>query len=194
MNLVALVVVRRKLVLEGGELRLEVLLVALGRVAVDLSLSLVGPLGAVLLDALDATLAVGLLALLGSLLEAGSALRLDVLLGRVILVLLLLSHPSRLAGVSLVAVGVNVLGALGGGSLRVMLNRVTANLGLKNRGLILADTLAVLRDPLIRGGLLVNLLELLLVGAGLLSRLGGNRGEEVAANKAHLLGQESVSK
>ena len=181
-GLVALVVVGRHLVLEGGELRLEVLLVALGRVAVDI----VGPLGAALLDAVDTALAVGLLALLGSLLEAGSALRLGVLLSRVVLVLLLLSDVSGLAGVGLVAVGVDVLGALGGRSLRVVLDRVAADLGLEDGGLVLANPLAVLRDPLVRGRLLVDLLELVLVGASLLGRLSGDRGKEVAANETHL--------
>ena len=91
-----------------------------------------------------------------------------------------------ITGRSLVAVLVNRLGVC-----RVILG-VHSELGalgalkLKLGGLVLADSLAVGADPFTGGGFLVDLVEVALVGSGLVGSSFGSGGEEVSRDEAEV--------
>lgn len=199
------VLIGGELVFEGSELGLQVLLITLGSlrermdvmsaretsswdwvVKTHVGVGLVGGLvlgvEGLALETLGASVVVCLLALFGSLLQSASGLGLSVLLGLSSLVGLLLG----VAGGGGVAVSVDVPQTLRGGGLGVVLERLTSNLGLEDGSLAGADGLAVLGDPLVGRGLLVDLVELLLAGSGLLSRVGGNGGEKVSTDESEV--------
>lgn len=123
----------------------------------------------------------------GSVLSLATSLLLLLLSLVLGLVLLLTSFLSGLAGRSLLAIGADNLGitrvVLGVGSELGTVGSLDLELG----SLVLADPSAVRSDPLARRGGLVDLVELRLLGPGLVSGLGSGGGKDVTGDETKVV-------